>query len=71
MINDLRKAEAKEVFCQENTTRKIFENYTEFSDKSNEINKLFCEDDGKQFITDIYNSFEFDKFGRIVCITIN
>ncbi|KAL6258986.1 hypothetical protein P5V15_008908 [Pogonomyrmex californicus] len=71
VINDLRKAEAKEVFCQENTTREIFENYTELSDKSNEINKLFCEDDGKQFITDIYNSFEFDKFGRIVSNTLS
>jgi len=48
----------------------IFDNYAEFKDKSYEINELLCSDDGKRFIKDIYNSFEFDKFGRIVRINI-
>lgn len=51
--------------------REIFENYVEFQDKSNEINELFCGNDGKKFITDVYNSFELDKFAKIVCITID
>lgn len=51
--------------------KEIFENYVEFQDKSNEINELFCGDDGKKLIADVYNSFEFDKFGNIVCITID
>jgi len=51
--------------------REIFENYVEFRDKSNEINELFCGDDGKKFITDIYDGFEFEKFGEIVCTTID
>lgn len=46
--------------------KEIFNNYVEFQDKSNEINELICSNDGKKFITDIYDSFEFDKFGKIV-----
>lgn len=49
----------------------IFENYVEFPDKSNEINELFCGDDGRKFITDVYDSFELEKFGTIVCTTID
>lgn len=44
----------------------IFDNYVEFKDKSEMINELFCSNEGKEFIDDIYNSFEFNKFGRIV-----
>lgn len=46
----------------------VFDNYIEFEDKSNEIDELFCSDDGKNLITDVYDSFEFDKFSNIVCI---
>lgn len=59
------------MFCREETMKEIFENYVEFQDKSNEINELFCGDDGKKLITDVYNSFEFEKFGNIVYITID
>lgn len=51
--------------------REILENYVEFQDKSNKINELICGDDGKKFITDVYDSFEFDKFGKIVRTTID
>lgn len=44
----------------------MFNNYVEFKDKAGEINELFCSDDGKRFIKDIYDSFEFEKFGTIV-----
>ena len=51
--------------------KEIFENYIEFQDKSNEINKLFCDSDGRKFIIDVYNSFELEKYEKIVCITID
>jgi len=51
--------------------KEIFENYIEFQDKSNEINELFCDNYGRKFIIDVYNSFEFEKYGTIVCITID
>ncbi|KAG5315958.1 ABCAD protein, partial [Acromyrmex insinuator] len=63
---DLRKRKPDEMFCEEDTMKKIFENYIEFQDKSNKINELFCDSDGRKFIIDIYNSFEFEKFGTIV-----
>lgn len=50
---------------------KIFDNYIEFKDKSNEINELFCSDDGKRFIVDVYDSFKFEQFGKIVRIDCN
>lgn len=51
--------------------KEIFFNYIEFQDKSSEINELFCDSEGRKFITDIYSSFEFEKYGKIVCITID
>ncbi|XP_028048892.2 uncharacterized protein LOC105837746 isoform X2 [Monomorium pharaonis] len=65
-VEKLKKRKLDDVFCQEDTMREIFENYVEFGDKSNEINDLFCGNDGRKFITDVYDSFEFDKFGKIV-----
>jgi len=70
-VYNLEKKKPDEVFCQEDTMREIFENYVEFRDKSNEINELLCDDDGKKFITDIYDSFELEKFRKIVCTTID
>lgn len=47
----------------------VFNNFVEFRDKSNEISDLFCSDSGKKLIADVYDSFEFDKFGKIVRTT--
>lgn len=49
--------------------REVFENYPE--DKFHEINELICGDDGRKFIIDVYDSFEFEKFGKIVCTIID
>ncbi|XP_024889665.1 ATP-binding cassette sub-family A member 13 isoform X1 [Temnothorax curvispinosus] len=71
LVNDVKKRKVEEVFCQEGTMKEIFENYVEFQDKSKEINELICGDDGKKFIADVYDSFEFEKFGKIVTNTLS
>ncbi|XP_011868082.1 PREDICTED: uncharacterized protein LOC105562133 isoform X2 [Vollenhovia emeryi] len=71
LVYNLEKRKLEEVLCQENTTREMFENYVEFRDKSNEIKELICSDDGKRLITDVYDSFEFEKFGNIVSNTLS
>lgn len=63
---DLRKAKPEKVICQPTMMNQIFENFVEFQDKTNEIHDLLCNDAGKKFIADIYDSFQFDKFGKIV-----
>jgi hypothetical protein len=68
-LDELRN-NPEELLCEKYTMNEIFDNYAEFKDKSHEINELLCSDDGKRFIRDVYNSFEFDKFGRIVRINI-
>lgn len=71
LIEDLKKAKPQEVFCRKETMNEVFDNYIEFEDKSNEIDELFCSDDGKNLITDVYDSFEFDKFSNIVSKTLS
>ncbi|XP_029170086.1 LOW QUALITY PROTEIN: uncharacterized protein LOC114939826 [Nylanderia fulva] len=71
LLEDLKKAKFEEAFCRKETMNEIFDNYIEFEDKSNEIDELFCSDDGKKLITDVYNSFEFHKFATIVTKTLS
>ncbi|XP_072756384.1 uncharacterized protein Ldd isoform X2 [Anoplolepis gracilipes] len=71
LIEDIKKTQPQEVFCRKDTMDEIFDNYIEFKDKSDEIGELFCSDDGKKLISDVYNSFEFDKFGNIVSKTLS
>ncbi|XP_018348552.1 PREDICTED: uncharacterized protein LOC108752306 [Trachymyrmex septentrionalis] len=71
LVDNLRERKPDEVFCQEDTMKEIFENYIEFQDKSNEINKLFCDSDGRKFIIDVYNSFELEKYEKIVTNTLS
>ncbi|XP_067204074.1 uncharacterized protein ldd isoform X2 [Linepithema humile] len=66
LVEDLGTTKIDEAICKKDTMDKIFDNYIEFRDKSSEINELFCSDDGKRFIVDVYNSFEFEQFGKIV-----
>lgn len=66
-VDNLKKKKFDEVFCQKDTMREIFENYVEFQDKFDEINELICGDEGKKFVTDVYDSFELDKFKEVVC----
>lgn len=47
----------------------VFDNSVELKNKSDEIERLLCSDSGKEFITDVYESFEFDKFKTIVRTT--
>ncbi|XP_050450054.1 uncharacterized protein LOC126850786 isoform X1 [Cataglyphis hispanica] len=71
LVEDLKKAEPQEVFCRKDTMNEIFDNYVDFEDKSNEIDELFCSNDGKKLVTDVYDSFEFDKFENIVNKTLS
>ncbi|RLU15876.1 hypothetical protein DMN91_011632 [Ooceraea biroi] len=71
LLDDLRKKSPEELFCEKDTMNEIFDNFVEFKDKSDEINELFCSHDGKRFINDVYNSFEFDKFGTIIRNTLS
>lgn len=68
MIGDLKDTKIDEAICRKDTMNKIFDNYVEFRDKTNEINELFCSDDGKRFIVDVYDSFDFPQFAKIVRI---
>ncbi|XP_011684588.1 PREDICTED: uncharacterized protein LOC105447955 isoform X2 [Wasmannia auropunctata] len=70
-VDFIRKRKPDEVFCEADTMREIFENYVEFQVNSNEIKELFCGDEGKKFIADVYDSFEFEKFGKIVTNTLS
>ncbi|XP_014474957.1 PREDICTED: ATP-binding cassette sub-family A member 13 isoform X2 [Dinoponera quadriceps] len=71
LTDDLRKAKPDEVFCQKNVTNEIFDNFIEFKDRSDKIVELLCSDSGKEYITDVYNSFEFDKFQTILAKTLS
>jgi len=68
-LDDLRD-NPEELLCDKYTMNEIFDNYVEFKDQSHEIYELICSDDGKKFINDVYDSFEFDKFRKIVRINI-
>ncbi|XP_020291877.1 uncharacterized protein LOC109858741 isoform X2 [Pseudomyrmex gracilis] len=71
LVKNVSKTHPEEVLCRTDTMNEMFNNYIEFKDKAGEINELFCSDDGKRFIKDIYDSFEFEKFGTIVSKTLS
>ncbi|XP_032690190.1 uncharacterized protein LOC116853290 isoform X2 [Odontomachus brunneus] len=71
LADDLRAAKAKEIFCQRKVINEVFDNSVELKNKSDEIEKLLCSNSGKEFITDVYESFEFDKFKTIVSKTLS
>lgn len=54
------------MFCQWRIINEIFDNFVELKNTPDEIEKLFCSEAGKAFITDVYESFEFEKFEIIV-----
>ncbi|XP_019697173.1 ATP-binding cassette sub-family A member 13 isoform X1 [Harpegnathos saltator] len=71
LIEDLREARPGEVLCRRNVTNEIFDNFVEFKDKSDEIERLLCSDSGKELIADVYDSFDLDKFERIMGDTLS
>ena len=44
----------------------MFEGYKDFNGNGTIIRDLLCKDAGKAFISDIYKTFEFDSFQRLV-----
>ena len=65
-MRNLVKTKPEELFCQENITKEMFEGYKDFNGNGTIIRDLLCKDAGKAFISDIYKTFEFDSFQRLV-----
>lgn len=58
------KEPATEVLCNSNMTRKIFQD--ESGRLAADQYDLICSDEGKLFIKDLYNVFNFDEFAKII-----
>lgn len=47
---------------------RIFKDFKDLESDSEAIPALLCSEGGKQFLTEIYDSFDFNNFERLVSI---
>ncbi|XP_023289550.1 uncharacterized protein LOC105698871 [Orussus abietinus] len=66
-----RKSGPGKLFCKKETLDEVFRNFTGLRGQEVVVKDLFCSDEGKLFVGEIYDSFEFNNFRKIVESTLS
>lgn len=59
---------AGEIFCNKPMFERIFNDSKNLGADSEEISMLLCSEEGKKFLTEIYDSFDLKNFEILVSI---
>ncbi|XP_076760468.1 lipid droplet defective [Xylocopa sonorina] len=70
-VDEVKRTRPEDYFCEEETLNEIFGSFKGGSvDGANRVRELLCSDSGKEFISDVYESFELKNFEAIVTDTL-
>lgn len=66
-LEELSSKSAEDTFCDDTFFRQLFFDL-ENKDRLSKLNNTVCNEEGKKFLSDVYNAMELQNFSRIVSI---
>ncbi|XP_043481651.1 ATP-binding cassette sub-family A member 13 isoform X2 [Leptopilina heterotoma] len=69
-LEELSSKTAEDIFCDDTFFRELFFDL-ENKDRLSKLNNTVCNEEGKKFLSDVYNAMELQTFSRIVDNTLN
>ncbi|XP_066598930.1 uncharacterized protein ldd isoform X2 [Prorops nasuta] len=71
MVEAVKNGPIEDYICENPTLIEIFGIIQTLEGESDKVKDLLCNEDGKKFIADIYESFNFKGFGEIITNTLS
>ncbi|OAD61200.1 ATP-binding cassette sub-family A member 13 [Eufriesea mexicana] len=65
-VEEVRFKNPGDYFCRDETMNEIFDFFRAEKNESRYIEEVLCSDDGRKFISDVYDSFELKNFESLV-----